>query len=365
LNDSETKDGQAAPTQPMSKEQRRELLAQIERASSRLSTPEATLEQGRSELAAGHLENARRLLEELEASSPQHEGLETFRRRLTDAEARAGHEGKRRTAEEMLLRFIQQRKKPAALLAFETLLEIEPDHPHQGDYRIWIDDLDEEVAFQKRIDDELEAGRAALQGDDLEGAHRRLEALRKLAPDAADTERFAHELEEVERGREEGAEVERHRQRFDELVSSFQLEEAEAELAKLSRSSVPKVTLDFLHKRLEEARGRVREASDFERYELIFREHLQAQRWQEARDLAHEVGERFRGDSRPAAMFDEVTRLEAQARRRQSLEQGIAALEGYIAQGQRSEAELALRVLQGLELGAERLAVYEEKISKL
>lgn len=366
MSESRLEDDDLPPAgSPLTKDQRRDLLAQIERAASRSEPPEALLERADQELRAGRLDAAKRLLAYLEARSPELRGLATLHQRLHAAEANAKHIANVRKAEEMLLRYIQERKKALAKLALDALLELVPEHPRKGDYTIWIADLDQEMAMQKRIDAERDAGRTALHAGDFAGARRRLDALRKLAPDAPATEQLARELEELERGQAESATIGRHRQRVEELIGRLELEAAERELQVLSRLSVPKVTLDFLRKRVEDAKGQMLEASHLQNFETAFREHLQAGRWQAARDVAHEVGSRFRGHPRSPEMFDEVTRREAEARRRQSLEQGIRALEGYIANRQRREAELALRVLQGLEPDAQRLAVYEAKIRQL
>lgn len=366
MSEPRLEDDDLPPTgSPLTKEQRRDLLAQIERAASRSEPPEAVLQRAEQEMRAGRLDAAKRLLAYLQARSPELAGLALLHNRLQAAETNAKQNANVRKAEEMLLRYVQERKKALAQFALDALLELVPEHPRKHDYTIWIADLDQEVAMQKRMDAERDAGRAALHAGDLAGARGRLDALRKLDADATATAQLAHELEELERGRAENASIERHRHRFEELIGSLDLEEAERELTGLGRLNVPKVTLDFLRRRLEDARGRVLEASHLQDFEKTFRDHLQAGRWQAARDVAHEVGSRFRGHPRSPEMFDEVTRLEAEARRRQSLEQGIRALEGFIANRQRREAELALRVLHGLDLDPQRLAAYEAKIRQL
>lgn len=348
---------------PLSKKERRDLLAEIERVSSGGEPPERLLQRAQQALTEGSLERAQRLVAQLEEKVPRAAGLALFKAKLEEAQQRSKQAKNLRTTEEMLVRYIQQRKKALAQLALETLVEIAPDHPRRQDFQTWIADLDQEVALQARIDGELAAGRAALRAENLNTAHKHLEVLRKLAPGAAET--LAAEITRLTRGQEEGADIQRRKERFESLLEAEEVNGAEAELEALAALDVPKVTLDFLHQRVEALRAQLRARAELETLESVFRQHLEAANWQAARDVVHAVGQLFRDGRRAAAMFEEANRLEAEQRRGQSIRQGVDTVEALIAQGNRQEAEVALQVLRRLDLERELLASLEQRIAQL
>ena len=260
-----------------------------------------------------------------------------------------------RKAEEMLVRYIQERKKPMAELALETLLELDPDHPRRHDFEIWVRDLDQEVALQRQFDEHLGAGRAALQAGDVAGAEERLEKLRQLDPDATETEQLAAELSRAERGRAAVADIERSKQRVEELLQVGDADRAEAELKRLAAFDVPKITLDFLRKRLMEVRAEKSDAQVLVVLEAQLRDRLTSQDWQGAREEAHRVGELFRTSPRAVEMINEINQREAEHRREASLARGIASFEQFLAEGKMSDAQLTLKLLQSLKLDPARL----------
>jgi len=161
-----------APSEPasrsrLSKEERRELLARIERESSRTESPERVLQRAEQALQDGNGTLAERLVGQLEQTSPNLLGLGHLRQRLAAVGQREKMRANVRKAEEMLLRYIEQRKKTAAELALQTLREIAPDHPRLAEYAIWVRDLDQEAAQQRQLDGEL--ADVALERDDLTG----------------------------------------------------------------------------------------------------------------------------------------------------------------------------------------------------
>ena len=93
--------------------------------------------------------------------------------------------------------------------------------------------------------------------------------------------------------------------------------------------------------------------------------YLEAGGWAAARDVAHRFGKRFKNSPRAAEMFNEVNRREAEQRRQQSIKQGLATLERFLAEGKRGEAELALKLLQGLDLDEAQFAALEERVRKM
>jgi hypothetical protein len=81
--------------------------------------------------------------------------------------------------------------------------------------------------------------------------------------------------------------------------------------------------------------------------------------------MARHFGQRFREDPRSTAMFNRVGELEAGLRRQQSIQQGIASVEQFIAQGRKAEAELALKVLRNMLDDPQRIAALEARIQSL
>ena len=270
-----------------------------------------------------------------------------------------------RKAEEMFIQYVQQKKTQLAQLAFETLVELAPDHPKRQEFEIWLRDLDQEVDLQNRLDQVLEAGRQALRQDDLGEARRRLEELRRLDAWAEVGEQFAAEIRDAEQDQAENADIDRLKKSFEELLLARRYGEAEVTLRQLASLDVPKVTLDFLGKHLAESRHRAANEAEESSFEAELQKHLTAKEWQRAREVAHNFGERFPDNRRAAQMFNQVNEMEAAERRQQSLQQGIATFEKFLAEGKRREAELALKLLENLQLSPDRLAALAAKIQSL
>lgn len=348
----------------LSKEERRELLARIERESSRAESPERILQRAEQALQSGNRALAERLVGQLEQRAPKLLGLGHLKKRLSSVAQREKLRANVRKAEEMLLRYIEQRKKTAAGFALDALREIAPDYPRLAEYEIWVRDLDLEAAQQRQLDEELAAGRLALQVGDLAVARRHLGKLEELDPSALATAQLATEISQAEAGQAESADIEGIKARFEAHVAALRLSEAARELEELSRHAVPKVTLDRMGARLVEARRTEHDQREMAAFEELFRGHVAEHRWQKARDVARQAGQRFPAHPRPAEMFNEVSLWEAEDRRQESIRQGVATLEQFIAQGQRGDAELALKLLKD-KIEPQQLAQYEERVRAL
>ncbi len=349
----------------LTKEERKALMAEIERELSRTETPQRILQRAEQALADGQLDQARRLAEHLGSIAPHMAGLVVLRDRMREVEREERRKTNLRQAEEMLRRYIQQRKKPLAEMALETLLEIAPQHPQRQEYETWVADLDQEVALQRRLDEELAAGRAALRADDPAAARRHLEMLRKLDPEGPATDTLAGEIAAAEQDRAESADIERLKHRVEELIASRRFDDAGNEVQRLAAMDVPKLTVDFFRKRLAEAQHQAREQAEAEALTAIFRRHLENRDWQSARDVAHRFGERFPDRPEASRFFNQVIEMEAAERRQQSLEQGIETLEKFLAEGKRREAEVAVKLLRQLQLDETQVARFAARVAKM
>jgi len=357
----------AAPAPPrqrssgeLSRAERLDLLAQIERASKRVQENTVDLSRAEAAVTAGRLAEAQRLIAEIAAANPRALGLDRLKERLVQArqreeqlqrqrEEQAQHreEQTRRAAEteQVLGNYLQRKQLPLARLALETLLEIQPDHPRRADFESWLQGLGEESERGKRAEAALTAGRAALANGDLKAARRELETVARNDPTGQRAEAFSHELEEAERGAQQSAEIERRRRRFEELLAGQRLVEAREELDALARLDVSRVTLDFYREQWTEARAGIQVEEQTAVFESRYRQALAGHDWFAAREVAQELGKAQPASPRVAAMYSEVERLETVDRRQQSLEQGVHQVETFIAQGDAAKAELALKIL--------------------
>jgi serine/threonine protein kinase len=353
---------EAAPAPPpprqrssseLSRAERLDLLAQIERASKRVQENTVDLSRADAALTAGRLDEAQRLIAEIEAANPRALGLDRLKERLAQArqqqeeQARQREERARRVAEteQVLTGYLERKQLPLARLALETLLEIQPDHPRRGDFESWLQVLADEAERGKRAEAALAAGRAALAEGNVKAARRELETVARNDPTGKRAEAFSHELEAAEREAEQAAEIERRRRRFEELLAAQRLVEAKEELDALSKLDVARVTLDFYREQWTEARNQVQAEEQSAVFERRYRQAVADRDWFAAREVALELEKAQPASPRKAAMYAEVERLEAIDRRQQSLEQGVRQVEAFIEQGDAGKAELALKIL--------------------
>ncbi|MEM7582513.1 MAG: hypothetical protein AAF560_03965 [Acidobacteriota bacterium] len=349
----------------MTKEERKELLAQLERQSSRTVSSERILQRGEQALKNGQLDQAKRVLQQLQGKAAILPGLELFKQRVEAAVQAEKQQTNLRATEEMLTRYIQQRKKPLAKLALTTLVEMAPNHPRRTDYTTWVADLDEEVELQRRADELLAAGRAAVISGDFSKAAKHLGTLNKVDPGSRATEQLERELAQAQQGEAESADIERAKQRLEELLANGELDAAEQQMEQLGQMDLPKVTIDFWRKRLQDHRSRVRDEAEAAELITAFEGHLAVGAWPSAREVAQRFSQRFPTSPRGAALFSQVNDHEAAQRRQQSLDEGLATLERFIGQGDRHNAELALKLLANLDLEPERLAQLEARVRSL
>lgn len=344
--------GAATPPPPrhrssseLSRAERQELLAQIERAAQRVKESSGEISRADAFLAAGRHEEAQKLIAQIEAANPRAQGLERLKERLAQERDREKNALRAAETEQVLVNYLQKKQLPLARLALESLLEIQPNHPKRADYEGGIGLLANEAEKAKSAEAALAAGREALARKDFRAARRELETIARNDPTAKRAEAFIHELEAAERAAQEAAELDRHRRRFEELLAAHNAPEAAAELDALAKLDVPRVTLDFLREQLAEERARVRREEMEAVFEQRYRKSLADHDWFAAREIARELGAALPASPRAGAMFAEIGRLEAIHQRQQAVEQGVRQVEAFIQQGDAAKAELALKIL--------------------
>lgn len=332
-------------TSELSRAERTELLAQIERASKRVQESSGDFSKAEAALGAGRLDEAEALIARIEAANPRASGLDRLKQRLAEGQEKVSLKLRIAETEQVLANYLQKKQLPLARLALDTLLELDPAHPRRGEYEGRIGSLGEESEKGKRAEAALAAGREALARQDLKTARRELEVVIQNDSSGRRAEALGRELEEAERDTRQGEEVDRRKHRFEELVAALRVVEAEEELAAIARLGVPRVTLDFLRERLAAARTSIRQEEQAAVFERRFRESVEARNWLAARDSAYELGKAVPQSHRPAAMLAEIDRLEAEHRKQQALEQGVLQVETFVEQGDAAKAELALKIL--------------------
>lgn len=329
----------------LSKAERIDLLAQIDRAAKRVQENAGELTRAEAALDAGRLDEAEKLIAQVVAASPRAQGLDRVKERLAQAREREAVVRRGAETEQVLANYLQKKQLPLARLALETLLEIQPNHPKRADYEGWIQLLADEGEKVKRAEAALAAGRAALERGDFKEARREWETVARNDPSGGRAEAFSHELEVAEREARQSAEIERRRRHFEELLAAHRVVEAKEELDALSKLDVPRVTLDFYSEQWAEMRAGIQHEEQSAVFERRYRQTIEDHDWFAARDVARELAEAQPGRPRAAAMFGEVERMEAIHRRQQAVEQGVRQVEAFIGQGDTAKAELALKIL--------------------
>jgi len=352
----------AAPRQrsssDLSRAERLDLLAQIDRAAKRVQESSGELARAETALAAGRLDEAQKLIRHVESTSPRAQGLDRLKDRLSQAR-RAGE------TEQVLAGYLQHKQIPLARLALESLVDIQPDHPKRTLYEDRIKLLAEEAEKTKRAEAALAAGRAALERRDFKAARRELETIAREDPAGTRAEAFIHELETAERGVREAAEVERRKRHFEELLASRRVVEAKEELDALSRLDMARVTLDFLREQLAEVRSGIQQEEQTAVFERRYRQSLETHDWFAAREAAQELAKAVPSSPRAAAMFAEVERLESIHQRQQAVEQGVRQVETFIEQGDAPKAQLALKILLQMDPENRHRKRLEKQVSGL
>jgi len=329
----------------MTREERMELLAQIEKAAAKAREGDQLLARAEEAAATGRLADARALVRRAEATNQQLPGLEQVRRRIAAAESQERRNESVRETERALLSYIEKRQAPLARFALESLLELQPEHSRRRDYEARIAALATEIEGDLRISEALAEGRAALARGDFAAARHQVE---NLVKSGAPVERVAELKEEIaagEREEREAIDFGARRRRIEALLESGKLADADREVADLARLDVPRVTIDAYRVRIDEAkRGRASATQGVE-LERRVREGLAAKNFVAAREAAFDLERQPNSGARGAELLAEVDRSEAAHRRQEALEQGVRQVESFLQKGDSDQAELALKIL--------------------
>ncbi|HEX3525601.1 MAG TPA: protein kinase [Thermoanaerobaculia bacterium] len=330
----------------LSKAEKNDLLAQIARAAVK-RTQESSGDFSRVEeaLAAGQLDEAQRLIAQIEAAQPRAAGLDRVREKLAALKGTAEQERRIAETEQVLGQYLQRKQLPLARLALETLAELSPGHPKREDYEARVGLLATEVEQDKRVEAALAAGRAAIARKDFRAARQELENAARNDPAAKRSHIFAQELETAASQARQETSAEEHMRSLEKALAEHRVSDAERDLDELSRLGLARVTFDFYRERVAEARSRNQQQETVARLEWLYRKLLTERDWQGAREAAHELGDAAPESPRAAEMFAEVDRLQAVQRREQAMEQGVKQVETFVEQGDAARAELALKIL--------------------
>ena len=376
----------------LSREERLELLAQIDRAAKRVSDAGRLQERAQRALAGGAREEAAELVAQLESLSPRHAGLAELRAAL--AAPRSGTAPKpapapapakpqapaapappsaeeldRRArmaeAERLLEKYIREHKQSLARFALDALLDLMPNHPRRADYESWVSLMGEEIESLKGAEAALEDGRAALLRGDLPEARAALAEIERLDPTHRLPDLFRAELDDAEIRLRARDELDRRRARLETLLEEHRIADAEKELERLSSSGLARVSVESYRLRIQDIAALAEREARAQAFEKRYRERVQAHDWEGARETVLELERALPDSARPAHLYSEVSRLEEIQRKQQGIEQGLRQLELFLAQKKRGEAETVLRILTQMAPDLPQLAQLGERVRAL
>jgi serine/threonine-protein kinase len=393
----------------LSREERLELLAQIDRAAKKVSESARLSELAQQALAAGRLEDASALAAQLESVNPRAAGLAELKARLAPASAPPPRPGapampsrgaayetadfggpvrlpapepppvepeppapvdpelvaKRAEAEHLLLRYLGERKQQLAAFALDTLVELEPDHPRLAEFENAVARLATDADEQKKAEAALRTGRDAAARGDMFLARAQLDMVERHQGTANYGAILRAEIDAAERTRRDAQEISKRRERLESLLDSKRLKEAEEELTRLSEAGLAKVSVESYRLRVADIQAMAERESKAQAFEKRYRELVQAHDWFKARDLVVEFEKLAPDSPRPAQMFGEISRLEEMQRKQQGIDQGVQQIENFLRQRRVGEAEMALRILISMNPDHPQRHQFEQKIAAL
>ncbi len=329
----------------LTREERMELLAQIEKAAARAREGDQLISRAQQAIAAGNLDSAREILRKLEGANPQAPGLGALRQRLADAEMHNQAAENIRETERVLEGYLGKRQLALGRFALESLLDLSPNHSRRSEFEGRISTLAEEIERDHRIEQVLEQGRTALSKGDLRGARSQIEIVLRIGGSADRTAPLAEAIAAAEREDRESVDFAVRKRRLETLLANRKIAEAELELDELARLDVPRVTIDAFRERVAAARATLGTEALSGDLTRRIAEGIAAKDFMAARSAAFDLERLPEAAAKGVAYLAEINRAETAHRRQESIDQGVRQVETFLAQNQASSAELALKIL--------------------
>ena len=333
----------------MTREEKFELLAQIEKAALRSREGDQWVAKAQAAISAGQLDEAKAQIARIEASNPRAIGLDELKLRLANADARRRERQAIEETERALGTYLTKRQLPLARFALQSLLDLAPQHGERATYEQRISLLAEELDRTAKVGSTLAEGRDALGRGDLREARRLLEVLLKIDPERSGYDALRQEIAASEREDREAVDLAARRRRIEALLEGGKVDDAQRELDDLARIGVPRVTVASFQERVDAVRQTREALGAASRLESAFRAAIDSRDWLAAREAAQEFGRYQPESSRAAEMYSEIDRLEAVHRREAGVEQGVRQVETFLVQGKADQAELALKIVIQLD----------------
>jgi hypothetical protein len=353
------------PSRELSREEKLDLMAQIDRAARKVSESGQLIERAEQALAAGRRDEAIQLAEQAQAAGTRSPRLERLLAQIREREEAEEKSNQALEAEQMLEQYLQGGRHSLAAFALETLVDLRPDHPRRAEFQRRLEAMAAATGRKKKLDEAAAGVREALVGGDLRTARMRFEAAERESPGAPDLEAIRTELAAGEEELRRAAELEQHRRRFDGYLGAGRVADAEKEFEAIAKLETSRLTLDLTLGRLEEGRERANLVGRTQEFERRFRERLGVRDWAGARGVVHEFEESPAAGERPGQMLAELAREEDVWRRKQAFEQGVKQVETFISQSRPLEAETALKILGSLDAQNPELKRLERQIKAL
>ena len=386
----------------MSKEEKLELLAQIDRAANRVSQAGRLADEAKASLGEGRPHEARERLARLESVAPHHPELIELRKQVARAvsgphattppqlavepptraaaprPAPAPEPPKPRTspaelerlarvaeAESMLEKYIGERKQSLAQFALETLLDLAPDHPKRIEYQKAVNQAGQQAAKIRSGEAAVDEGLDALARGELELARRRLEEVQRFDPSGRLGEALKRRLEEAEAEDRSNVEMMKRRDRLEAMLDSRRLDDAQKELERLSDAGLARVSIESYRLRISDLAALADRDKRSQQFERSFRAQIEEKNWTAAREVVLDYERAVPDSPRPAQLFAEISEHEQAEKRLQGIAQGVRQLETFLVQKKVAEAEMALRILVQMAPDLPDRAKLEQRVRAL
>ncbi len=275
------------------------------------------------------------------------------------------HAAKVAEAERLLVKYLQENKQSLASFALETLVELDPHHPRRDLFARAVGIMGEERGKMEIAGAILAEGRDAVLHGDLVAARRKLDQLEKSDPTLQLSEALRTSIQSAEHQAASDAAVDRRRDNLESLLEAHRLEEAERELVRLSATGLAKVSVENYRLRIADIAALAERESKSQEFERLYKEKVQARDWYAARNVVLDFGRTVPDSPRPTLLFNEISRLEEVHRRQQGIEQGVLQLENFLRLKKRAEAELAFKIVLQMDPDYPRRAEFEARIQSL